>query len=55
MKKNKTLLILLGVLIILLAAYFALKAWNRQQAEKDEESDAVVVTQIDPAGIKAIS
>lgn len=55
MKKNKTLLILLGVLIILLAAYFALKAWNRQQAEKDEESDAVVVTQIDPAEIKAIS
>lgn len=55
MKKNKTLLILLGVLIVLLAAYFALKAWNRQQAEKDEESDAVVVTQIDPAEIKAIS
>lgn len=55
MKKNKTLLILLGFLIILLAAYFALKAWNRQQAEKDEESDAVVVTQIDPAEIKAIS
>lgn len=55
MKKNKTLLILLGVLIVLLAAYFALKAWNRQQAEKDEESDAVVVTQIDPAAIKAIS
>jgi len=54
-KKNKTLLILLGVLIVLLAAYFALKAWNRQQAEKDEESDAVVVTQIDPAEIKAIS
>lgn len=55
MKKNKALLILLGVLIVLLAAYFALKAWNRQQAEKDEESDAVVVTQIDPAEIKAIS
>lgn len=55
MKKNKALLILLGVLIVLLAAYFALKAWNRQQAEKDEESDAVVVTQIDPAAIKAIS
>lgn len=55
MKKNKTLLILLGVLIVLLAAYFALKTWNRQQAEDDEESDAVVVTQIDPAEIKAIS
>ncbi len=55
MKKNKALLILLGVLIVLLAAYFALKAWNRQQAEKAEESDAVVVTQIDPAEIKAIS
>ena len=48
-------MVLLGVLIVLLAAYFALKAWNRQQAEKDEESDAVVVTQIDPAEIKAIS
>ena len=55
MKKNKALLILLGVLIVLLAAYFALKAWNRQQSEKDEVSDAVVVTQIDRAEFMAIS
>ena len=40
-KKTKALYRLLGVLIVLMIAYFALQWWNRRQAEKDSEDAAV--------------
>ena len=55
MKKNKALFILLGVLRVLLIVYFALQSWNRQQEEKESQDEAVVVTDIDPEDITAIS
>lgn len=54
-KKNKALFILLGVLLVLLIVYFALQSWNRKQEEKESEDEAVVVTDIDPEDITAIS
>ena len=30
-KKNKGLFIMIGILVVLLAAYFGLQAWNKSQ------------------------
>lgn len=49
-KKMKKMLILLGVLILLLAAYFGIQLLNKKQAEKQEakeEAEAVYVTDIE--------
>lgn len=54
MKKKKSLFLLLGVLILLLIAYFALQAWNNRQEEKSEEASNVQVTDIDPDDITAM-
>lgn len=43
-KKNKGILILLAVLILLVAVYFGLRTWNAQQEEKaQEEQEAATV------------
>ena len=38
-KKNKGLFILIGILVVLLAAYFGLQAWNKSQEDKAEQED----------------
>lgn len=58
MKKRKALFLLLGVLILLLAAYFALSYWNKGREEKEaEEAEAskIYVTDIGSDDITAIS
>ena len=56
MKKNRALFVLLGALVVLLIAYFALQSWNRRQAEKEKaEEESVVVTDIDPDTVTAVS
>lgn len=37
-KKNKGILILLVILVLMLAVYFGLRAWNTKQEEKEEEA-----------------
>lgn len=55
-KKNRALFVLLGVLVVLLIAYFALQSWNRRQAEKEKaEEESVIVTDIDPDTVTAVS
>lgn len=57
-KKNKGLFILVGILVVLLAVYFGLQAWNKSQAEKEEqENEAAVihVTETDAEDIVSMS
>lgn len=47
LKKKKGLIVMLGVLCILLAVYFALQSWNRRQEEEEqarEEAEVIHVT-----------
>ena len=58
MKKKKSLFILLGILAVLLIVYFGLQAWNRSEAEKEEQENegAVIhVAETDPEDIVSIS
>lgn len=53
-KKNKGLFILIGILVVLLAAYFGLQAWNKsreQKAEQENEEAVVHVTETDAEDI----
>lgn len=57
-KKNKGLLILIGILVVLLAIYFGLQAWNKSQEEKEKrENEAAVVhvTETDAEDIVSMS
>ena len=45
-KKNKGLFILIGILVVLLAAYFGLQAWNKSQEEKAEQEDVAAVVHV---------
>lgn len=45
-KKNKGLFILIGILVVLLAAYFGLQAWNKSQEEKAEQEDEAAVVHV---------
>ena len=45
-KKNKGLFILAGILVVLLAVYFGLQAWNKSQAEKEEQEDEAAVIHV---------
>ena len=58
MKKNRGLMIALAVLVVLLAAYFGMRAWNTAQEEEkqaQEDAEKVYVTDTDPDEITAIS
>ena len=58
MKKNKGLIIALAVLVVLLAVYFGLRAWNAAREEEEqaqEEAAKVQVTDTDPGNIMALS
>ena len=47
LKKKKGLIVMLGILCILLAVYFALQSWNRRQEEEEqarEEAEVIHVT-----------
>lgn len=49
-KKRKQLFLLLGVLVLLLAAYLGMKLWNKKQAENQEvkkEAEAVYITDLE--------
>lgn len=45
-KKNKGLFILAGILVVLLAVYFGLQAWNKSRAEKEEQEDEAAVIHV---------
>lgn len=58
MKRRKGLIIMLCVLCVLLAVYFALYSWNSRQKEKEkarEEAGIIHVTDTDAAEITAFS
>lgn len=58
MKKKRSLIVLLGILILLLAVYFGLQAWNsslEKKAEEEEEAATIYVTDLDPETITAMS
>ena len=55
-KKNKGILILLAVLILLVAVYFGLRTWNAQQEEKaQEEQEAATVHVTDTSAEDIVS
>ena len=55
-KKNKGILILLAVLILLVAVYFGLRKWNAQQEEKaQEEQEAATVHVTDTSAEDIVS
>lgn len=58
MKRKKGLIIMLCILCILLAVYFALSSWNSRQKEEEraqEESEVIHVTDTDAAEIVSFS
>lgn len=58
MKRKKGLIIMLCILCILLAVYFALSSWNSRQKEEEraqEESEVIHVTDADAADIVSFS
>lgn len=55
-KKNKGILILLAILILLVAVYFGLRKWNAQQEEKaQEEQEAATVHVTDTSAEDIVS
>ena len=55
-KKNKGILILLAVLILMVAVYFGLRTWNAQQEEKaQEEQEAATVHVTDTSAEDIVS
>jgi hypothetical protein len=54
-KKQRQMIVLLAVLVVLGAAFFGLKQYNKVQAEKPEEVDGEVILDVDASDLVRIS